>query len=398
MRYNMKRMIHKERKVIWGEIMKKKFALVLALGMMFIMTACGAGDNDNQVNVMVEKLDLSTITTDIPEYVAVSAESAVVKSSNTEVDEAINTYLEKENQAFLADIDSIVQAASDFQQASGLLGEEFYFADELKVRDIFVNGDVLSIVMEKYNYLGGAHGASYRYAYNFDLTDGHLLSWDDISADGEALRDKMHKYIVSLVNSDQYSDNQVYYFFDNYENDLDNSLADRTWYIADGELKAIYNQYEIAPYAAGIIEFGMPLGNVVDLALSCESEHTGAGCLSIAWENELANPTIVADVADDDTMGIMLTAGKTIHNVKVYTVSDFYENTVYIDELLGYVEQLNNKETIRVKAMLMGAIPNLVVEYETNGETLQYFAVESGEDGSLSLATAEDMGLKINRD
>lgn len=65
--------------------------------------------------------------------------------------------------------------------------------------------------------------------------------------------------------------------------------------------------------------------------------------------------------------------------------------------MLGYVEQLNNKETIRVKAMLMGAIPNLVVEYETNGETLQYFVVESGEDGSLSLKTASEIGLKINR-
>lgn len=377
--------------------MKKKLALVLALGMIFIMTACGAGDKNNQVNVMVEKLDLSTITTEIPEYVVVSAESALVKSQNDAVDETINAYLEKENQAFLADIDSLIQDANDFKAATGLLDNDFYFTDELKVRDVFINGDVLSIVMEKYNYLGGAHGASYRYAYNFDLTDGHLLSWDDISADGEALRDKMHKYIVSLVNSDQYSDNQVYYFFDNYENDLDNSLADRTWYIADGELKAIYNQYEIAPYAAGIIEFGMPLGNVADLVLSCESERTGAGGLSIARENELADPTIVADVAEDDTIGIMLTADKAVYNVKVYTVSDFYEDAVYIDELLGYVEQLNNKETIRVKAMLMGAIPNLVVEYETNGEKMQYFIVESGEDGSLSLKTASEIGLKINR-
>lgn len=377
--------------------MKKKLALVLALGMIFIMTACGAGDKNNQVNVMVEKLDLASISTEIPDYVVISVDNAVVKSQNDAVDEAINAYLEKENQAFLADIDSLIQDANDFKAATGLLDGEFCFTDELKVRDVFVNGDVLSIVMEKYNYLGGAHGASYRYAYNFDLTDGHLLSWDDISADGEALRDKMHKYIVSLVNSDQYSDNQVYYFFDNYENDLDNSLADRTWYIADGELKAIYNQYEIAPYAAGIIEFGMPLGNVADLALSCESERTGAGCLSIARENELADPTIVADVAEDDTMGIMLTADKAVYNVKVYTVSDFYEDAVYIDELLGYVEQLNNKETIRVKAMLMGAIPNLVVEYETNGEKMQYFIVESGEDGSLSLKTASEIGLKINR-
>ena len=379
--------------------MKKKLACLFILTLGITLSGCGSvGGND--VSVSVDEIDFSSFSAEDQKLIELNGTEAKVTTGNDEVDQAINDRLAQETQDFLADADEVLTEAKTFHNEAAADDEwakQTVFADDLSVRNVYVSGDVLSIIYEHYTYMGGAHGGSERYAYNFDLTDGHVMTWDEInSGDGDALREMMHTHIVNSINGGKYSD---YYFFDNYDEDLDRSMKDYNWYIGDGCLNVIYNQYEIAPYAAGIIEFKMSLGNIDNLFYEYKSPATTEGTLSINYTKDADKPNIKLVCGSDETTEdgdtILLTADKAVSNVKIYQVRHAYDFTLYDTGLIGYVNYLPDKASIQLREMLIGTIPNIMVEYEVNGEKERYFVIQSGKDGSLSLVSPEDAGLSV---
>ena len=379
--------------------MKKKIAFLLILAMSLTLASCGGTGKNEAVTVNVDKIDFGSFSAEDQKLVELNGDQASVQSGNDEVDKAINDKLAQETQDFLADADEVLTEAKTFHSEAAADDEwasSVVFADDLSVRNAYVSGDVLSIIYEHYTYLGGAHGGSTRYAYNFNLTDGHLLSWDEISADGSFLTDTMHSYIVNAINSDQYSD---YYFFDNYEDDLNNSMSDYNWYIANGNLYVIYNQYAIAPYAAGIIEFAMPLNKIDNLKLDCASASETDGALTVAFYEESDQASVAATFGTGNAEGeidVILTADKAVNNVKVYKVSTAYDGSQYVSDLLGFISRLDNKKAIRLNESLGEVVPTMLVEYQVNGEKEYYNIIESGKDGSLNLVKADDTLIDID--
>lgn len=377
--------------------MKKKIAFLLVLAMSLTLASCvGTGKNET-VTVNVEKIDFSSFSAEDQKLVELNGDQASVQTGNDAVDKAINEKLAEETTNFLADVQNVLAQAKELKASDDEWEQQLVLADDLSVRNAYVTNEVLSIVYEHYTYLGGAHGGSQRYAYNFDLKDGHLLTWDEInSGDGDALREMMHTHIVNSINGGKYSD---YYFFDNYEEDLDNAMNDYTWYIGNDCLNVIYNQYAIAPYAAGIIEFKMSLGNIDNLFYEYKSPTTTEGTLSINYTKDADKPNIKfvcgSDETTEDGDTILLTADKAVSNVKIYQVRHAYDFTLYDTGLIGYVNYLPDKASIQLREMLIGTIPNIMVEYEVNGEKERYFVIQSGKDGSLSLVSPEDAGLSV---
>ena len=361
--------------------MKKLLSLILIIGLLFALAGCGGG-NGSEVSVSAVDMGLDNVNNGIRDIIAVNAEMPAVALADETAQKAINDDLKLLQTDFMKRLGDLFAAANEYTAAMADAGiDDALFAMDLKVRDAYVNGDVLSIVLEEYSYTGGAHGSSLRCAFNYDLNDGHLLAWEEISADSTALAKTLKEYIIAQASSNSYDD---YYFFDYYEEYLDSAFGDGTWYFSNEGLTIIYNQYTIAPYAAGIIEFTIPLEEIEQLALNANnSEPTAKGEFEIIHYSDGDKEDIKLSAGDmymQDKESFLLTAQENMGWVKVYSANyyDGVDSTYYAEKLLLMTSNLKKGEALQLKYPLKDETAYIVVSVETNQGTVNYVLVDDG--------------------
>lgn len=116
----------------------------------------------------------------------------------------------------------------------------------------YLNQHLLSLTIDYYQYTGGAHGITERRPYNVDLQSGQDLTLKNLFVDN-------YDY-ASVINQEikkQISNGEPVYFEGNrgFQEISDN----QAFYLQEEALVMVFQQYEIAPYAAGIPEFKIPL-------------------------------------------------------------------------------------------------------------------------------------------
>lgn len=112
------------------------------------------------------------------------------------------------------------------------------------------NNDIFSLEITVYDYRGGAHGMTTRTYYNIDTRTGKAICLSEI-ADVDALNKEITKQIDLRKKQGEQ-------FFDGKEG-FNGIREDQLFYITDeGQLVIVFGHYEIAPYAAGILEFPIP--------------------------------------------------------------------------------------------------------------------------------------------
>lgn len=108
---------------------------------------------------------------------------------------------------------------------------------------------LLSLYVDYYIYLGGAHGGTERVPYTFDLKTGKLLTLKDV-AGGSA-------DYVSIINraiQTQIKERKLELLVP-----FKTIGADRPFFMKNGAVVVYFEQYEYTPYAAGMPEFAVPL-------------------------------------------------------------------------------------------------------------------------------------------
>ena len=125
-----------------------------------------------------------------------------------------------------------------------------------------VHKNILSYVVERYVYMGGAHGSNYRIFYNFDLATGGLLKEKDLFVEGfeEPMTDLLLKNMVA-----QNADFQLVEDLEEYGYNVDEIHPNDNFFLTDSALVYVFNQYEIAPYALGETEIAVSYDQLKDL-------------------------------------------------------------------------------------------------------------------------------------
>ena len=135
---------------------------------------------------------------------------------------------------------------------------EFYpNSSELTYSMVQTNG-YLSIIMDNYEYTGGAHGMPYENCRVFG-PDGSRLMLSDLFTDVEAARAKVSEEVERQIK-EQKKEDPDNMFFEGYEEYLPQLLDDdnATWYLSPDGLTVIANPYILAAYAAGTLTFTIP--------------------------------------------------------------------------------------------------------------------------------------------
>jgi len=130
---------------------------------------------------------------------------------------------------------------------------EFEFAWEYKTSyEVAYNkNNTLSVIMYDYQYTGGAHGHSGAETYNFNLNTGNrILIHDVLKNRNNYLKVQKHAYNTIINSSNP--------FF--YVQSLDEVKIDKNtqFVYADGGIKLVFQEYEVAAYAAGSPKVNIP--------------------------------------------------------------------------------------------------------------------------------------------
>lgn len=110
--------------------------------------------------------------------------------------------------------------------------------------------DLLSVKYTVYEFFGGAHGETFIYTYNIKGSKNGTFTLSDMFNDGVNYKD-----IVDKIICDEISKNKDKYFPESEKTVWQTDYNNKFYINNKGEIVIYFSEYELAPYAAGTIEF-----------------------------------------------------------------------------------------------------------------------------------------------
>ena len=156
--------------------------------------------------------------------------------------------------------DKISESMSDVRESlkNAIIETQDYYTDDMasgkysyySVYQYNMCGDLVSVKTDNYVYSGGAHGMSYLAAYTGNIGGNEIFVLGDLFKDAQNGISAVKNIIKDRINASP----ELY--FPEALSTVDNIDLNNSFYIDEtGNLVIYFNPYEIAPYAAGIIEF-----------------------------------------------------------------------------------------------------------------------------------------------
>lgn len=182
----------------------------------------------------------------------------VFTSADRTRSEWVDDLLQKIDRDFKTDSRNLHEYAVEFVDLNGT----DYFYSHSNYQQLGIarhDAAVVSLISLSSLYSGGSHPNSVQIAYNLDIENQRLLRLEDVIAEGSASE------LAELVHTgvdEKFAPLGEGALFDDYKATIDTTMiyGNMTpyWYLNDVGLVIFYNQYELGPYAAGIINVELP--------------------------------------------------------------------------------------------------------------------------------------------
>ena len=198
--------------------------------------------DDDGVTIMLENQTVPTFTSADPE-----------RSS------WVQDILAKIDRDFRTDSTNLDTYAREYLSMYG--SETFYSFSNYQQLGVARHDErVVSLIALSSLYSGGTHPNSVQVAYNLDIENRRILRLEDIIAESGA--GELAKLVLSEVDEKFAPIDGGNGLFEDYADTIGTSMAygnmTAYWYLNDVGLVVFYNQYELGPYAAGIIKAELP--------------------------------------------------------------------------------------------------------------------------------------------
>lgn len=113
--------------------------------------------------------------------------------------------------------------------------------------------DIISLYYDEYIYSGGAHGNTLRTSQTWKMKEQTLIDLADYFP-------KEPNYVSKIIEDinlqiEQNIKNGNNYYFENYCCLTSSKFRVENFYISNGNIIIYYQQYDIAPYSSGILNF-----------------------------------------------------------------------------------------------------------------------------------------------
>jgi len=371
-------------------LQKLSFILVLVI----LLTACGAPESTDIANGAMESWDGVLGRTESPETVAPAPPEAVPDGTVLEAgegercdaeyflfDKATNTVTDEEGRAILFENYSLAEFTSpdpersewvtgvldkiarDYAIDSGNLreyAEEFLQTEDNELFYSYSNDQelgvarhdnaVVSLLVLSSLYSGGTHPNSVQVAYNLDVENRKLLRLEDVITEEGA--GELAKLVRAGVDEKFTVIDGGNGLFEDYGATIDNSMTYGSmtpyWYLNDAGLVIFYNQYELGPYAAGIIKVELPYAALEGILLEDyqpEEPDGEPGDLTVRDSLDGCHTVCVPIESEGETL-LVGVAGK-VYQVQLSEVF-WLDDTPISQELVFSARSLCRKDVLQI--------------------------------------------------
>ncbi len=190
--------------------------------------------------------------------------------------EALQKALDQDNETQMELMKEGYASALEFDQEMADMNTDtdgagdMYYSLQNKVVVKRADDKILSYLREDYSYTGGAHPNTAYVSYNYDPETGKELTLQDVVTDYDGLYEKVVEALQKV-----YEDNDGNVLFTDYRDtvksmfygtestdagteDMSYPAGTLNWVMTKDGIAVIFNQYDIAPYAAGQIAAEIP--------------------------------------------------------------------------------------------------------------------------------------------
>lgn len=105
---------------------------------------------------------------------------------------------------------------------------------------------VIGLIFEIVSYFGGAHPGSHHRGFNYDLTAARVLSLGDLFKPGSDYLQEIAEYSIAELSKNR---EILFEDFEQYASPAPENYG--VWSITPGGLLIVFEEYQVAPYAAG---------------------------------------------------------------------------------------------------------------------------------------------------
>ncbi|WP_055105367.1 DUF3298 and DUF4163 domain-containing protein [Paenibacillus ihumii] len=202
-----------------------------------------------RLNVMKSKeniLQIETLTTEQPSKEAIIRLQypQISDSGNPAAEQAINEALKRTIQEFEASIEKQLQDRDDASEPPYEYESHYIITHN--------TDGILSLILQKYEYTGGAHGMTVQKGYTFSLQDGHTLTLDDLFGTNREYKKLLNGELAAKLEA-----------LPDYMGGFAGVGQDTEFYVQRDKLKIFFQLYEYTPYASGMPEFSIPFSTLL---------------------------------------------------------------------------------------------------------------------------------------
>ena len=224
---------------------------------------------------------------------------------------------------------------------------------------------VVSLISLSSLYSGGTHPNSVQVAYNLDIANRRILRLEDIIEESGA--PELARMVREGVDGKFAVIDGGNGLFEDYGDTIDNSMryGNMTpyWYLNDVGLVVFYNQYELGPYAAGIIKVELPYEELEGILLPAffPAEPSGeAGDLVLIGERK-GHQRI--PITLDESEGRMLVGVEgTVFQVQISEVM-WLEDTPISQDIRFSALRLDENDVLEISGGYVDESRSFVIEF-----------------------------------
>ena len=205
--------------------------------------------------LQVESINFSKSTIDSTAWINIDYPQ-IVNSENDSVITKINLVLEQEFKQSIEWYDEIISDTTEIEDTSF----KFQYSFETGFQVVYNSRDFISIVLDHYQYTGGAHGNYVAFGYNIRLEDGAFITLKDIVEESaldlltfECEESILEKYEANSLMEAGLFENEIVLTYD------------QDFYIIPGALVLQFDPYEIGPFAMGEITAEIQFEKINDI-------------------------------------------------------------------------------------------------------------------------------------
>lgn len=167
--------------------------------------------------------------------------------SDSDIEHKINSLLEEEFLKSIEWYEEFVLMLDSVPTMEYTAGMFFSFETGFDIK--LLNGSILSLVLNHYEFTGGAHGNYYSIGFTFDLKTGELLTLESIITKESLpfITKLCEEKIKQMYEAGSLIDAGL------FEDHIELTM-DQDFYLTQDALVFQFDPYEIAPYAMGNIE------------------------------------------------------------------------------------------------------------------------------------------------